>query len=864
MMARPRIYSQDFSVKTVLRAYSLRNCFTSKNLIDLGNKAISQIKLARQGYRIPPSYFIDFSFFDYFQDSKEVIPELIDLVNSSELGQQLSIRSSSNVEDSVHSSFAGFFITSLQVPNNHTSVKDAIAECYHSFSHSRYKELSGIKLGIIVQMMIEPKISGILFTDSPQNPLTNKYRIEYCLGRGDKLTGGLLTGDAIVLDKASGKIIQQEGNLHFSQRELLNLWQIAVKIEKRFRFPQDVEFVISKDNQKIYLLQSRPITAFSFTPEYVIQEERKKIHESFTKTFEHYHEYPIFSSNNISELFPSATPLGFSIFQHIFAGTAIKTGAINAGRKILGYEPISKQEQTKLFLTIGDQPRVNLLIDALTYRLQGIRRKHYQEKAVSRFLNSMRSNEEMANYPEDGVYQQTPSINECIEYFDKNGTKYFKRYKTFLQEMHTKKIPAFLKTVAVKLKRNENKFQTELNFLLKSTQRMKFIDIKHKLNEYVDYLRRNLCVQYVIVARIAFLSTFITKKELNRICQDNLFGLNFHRENNEPLHNTTSKILDCLLAYENCPSHFKIPNQSEVIDKVKEGEIDIHEFLEIFGHIGPLDIMQPRLIETDTKVLESLFNAPAIKPQKQDSSELVDAVSFYENCRLLNPVELDVLKKWINYAKTFMVLRERFKFEFLKVIYLIKRLLIILQKKIDFNDLIYYLQYDEVLLLDNTSEAQYRLVAMHRKAYHATCSLLKVKNVIKSTGDESVNRAHTSTDVSDRSYKLVLGKTIHFGTAEGYCLIATNTQEYYEKLIQYREEGIEDIIGIFKGLELSYCRLEELSGIVTENGGHLAHAATIAREHNIPYISNVPIDRFQDYYYVILDTTNNQVIYREP
>jgi phosphoenolpyruvate-protein kinase (PTS system EI component) len=66
---------------------------------------------------------------------------------------------------------------------------------------------------------------------------------------------------------------------------------------------------------------------------------------------------------------------------------------------------------------------------------------------------------------------------------------------------------------------------------------------------------------------------------------------------------------------------------------------------------------------------------------------------------------------------------------------------------------------------------------------------------------------------------------------------------------------------VFKGVELSYFNLGALAGFTTENGGFLSHAATIAREFKIPYITGISFEELEDGIYVILDTENEQVIY---
>jgi phosphohistidine swiveling domain-containing protein len=605
--------------------------------------------------------------------------------------------------------------------------------------------------------------------------------------------------------------------------------------------------------------------AFSYTPEYIIQSENQKIQQKFTDYFKNYNELPVLSSSNISELFPNPTPLGFSIFNTVFAGNKRKQGAINAGRRTLGYAPISKKEQTELFLAIGHQARMNLLIDALTYRLPDVDRNLYLRNAVKRFMAIMREDEEKANYPEGDVYIQTPNLKECEEYFGLYGPLYLKRYAEFLRLLQKQKIPAILKKVPSKFKRNDDYYRHESAFLASTIKRMKTDEIIQKLEEYVEYLRKDICVLYVIIARIGFLSTFLIKKELKDSLNNDLICL-FDDDGSGSQKrdaNFVDKAFNALLTREECPEDYKKPDQRDFIHRDEHGEIDMDYFLKHYGHIGSLDIKEPRFNELSLEILITLLQTQDSESSKSEPEKSIKIEEFYDNYKTLEPRKTNDFKQWVKYASMFMALRERGKFEFLKVLYLIKKLVIELQLKTNLNDLVYYLELEELISLDKKNLPIRRLRALQRKAYHEASSRLRISNVIKDSNAENLSKQSSITVMGHQNYKEVKGNTIHYGDAEGISLIARSTQEYYEKLVEYRGRGVKDIIGIFKAIELSYCNLNELSGIVTENGGYLAHAATIAREYNIPYISDIPIGYFRDGYYVILDTNNHKVIYRE-
>ena len=77
-------------------------------------------------------------------------------------------------------------------------------------------------------------------------------------GLGDKLVSGEVTPNTYFIDKKSLKIINNILKFSFKKSLITKLSQTALEIEKLYKFPQDIEFCIK--NEKIFILQSRPIT----------------------------------------------------------------------------------------------------------------------------------------------------------------------------------------------------------------------------------------------------------------------------------------------------------------------------------------------------------------------------------------------------------------------------------------------------------------------------------------------------------------------------------------------------------------------------------------------------------------------------
>ena len=204
----------------------------------------------------------------------------------------ISVRSSAHDEDSALHSFAGQLSSFLYISDFQNALA-AIKECWASAYSERslhYRtinklELKNIKVSVVLQEMIDPDISGVLFTCNPVNGNNDQIFINSVYGVGEGLVSGLLDADTYVISKIAGvmlektivekakKLIRDNSNQRclevdvenslqnadsLSSNEIKKIHAIAAKIELFYGRPQDVEWAI-KDGE-LYILQSRPVT----------------------------------------------------------------------------------------------------------------------------------------------------------------------------------------------------------------------------------------------------------------------------------------------------------------------------------------------------------------------------------------------------------------------------------------------------------------------------------------------------------------------------------------------------------------------------------------------------------------------------
>ena len=265
-----------------------------------------------------------------------------------------AVRSNFSSEDSGEHSFAGQFLTRLNVKRE--KVEEAVQEVFASYAGSLdYKERANrgkaeydLKqqgkaeqnenterqenaeqqedieqkkadlLGetVLIQEMLFPEKSGVLFTKNPKGILSEMVVV---LGQG--------LGDKVVEDQENvltyhyfpGECLYQEGQgtvIGLDEDELKTLFSLGEEIEQLFQKPMDIEFAIEKG--KIYILQAREITTLDM-------------------------QLPvrILDNSNISESFPGiCLPLSESFAGEMYSGIFTSLGRRFLGKKVSSYEEL--------------------------------------------------------------------------------------------------------------------------------------------------------------------------------------------------------------------------------------------------------------------------------------------------------------------------------------------------------------------------------------------------------------------------------------------------------------------------------------------------------------------------------------------
>lgn len=235
-----------------------------KNILEItdlsfGGKALGLKKLTEFNVPVPPAYAINHEFINKILiKDKRSIAQLEKILKDFDKTTTFAIRSSASNEDGIKKSFAGMYESVLNVPNNITSVLNAIQKVNNSAFSNRIssynKELS--QMNIVLQKMINPKIAGVCFTNAIDIDGKNSIYVEYVEGIGETLVSGKKTAKNIVISLEDYSFRCEDENI----REVFKDFVEKMKnIRKQTNASLDIEWCID-DAGKVYFVQARPIT----------------------------------------------------------------------------------------------------------------------------------------------------------------------------------------------------------------------------------------------------------------------------------------------------------------------------------------------------------------------------------------------------------------------------------------------------------------------------------------------------------------------------------------------------------------------------------------------------------------------------
>ena len=223
---------------------------------------------------------------------------------------EVAVRSSAIAEDLSNASFAGQQDTYLNIKEN--NLIDSVKKCFASLFNARaisYRKrynigLCDIKISVAIQKMVRSDIgsSGVCFSIDPESGYDKAIVINSAFGLGELVVSGGIRPDEFILDKRVLKYIDKDPiimkkigdkktkiiynelyggikevdtnlieklNFSLTNNQAITLARYVLLLEENYsklfkkKIGIDVEWAIDGNDQKIYIIQTRPETIHS-------------------------------------------------------------------------------------------------------------------------------------------------------------------------------------------------------------------------------------------------------------------------------------------------------------------------------------------------------------------------------------------------------------------------------------------------------------------------------------------------------------------------------------------------------------------------------------------------------------------------
>jgi phosphohistidine swiveling domain-containing protein len=238
----------------------------------VGGKARGLVELCAMGLAVPPAFVIVGARADLF-------PEDLGERYAALGGGKVAVRSSALGEDGEQASFAGQYLTCLNVEGM-PALREAISDCVTSlhsaaadaYNHEQAHE-EDTAMCVLVQCMVEASAAGVVFSADPVSGRHDRMLIDVVAGLGEALVSGEVTPDHYELD-LNNEVISSEltgDTAILSAHQLQQLVQDARRAVAAHGAHLDMEWAIDTSGE-LHWLQARPITTlgcdlnYGYTP----------------------------------------------------------------------------------------------------------------------------------------------------------------------------------------------------------------------------------------------------------------------------------------------------------------------------------------------------------------------------------------------------------------------------------------------------------------------------------------------------------------------------------------------------------------------------------------------------------------------
>ncbi|QWG28762.1 phosphoenolpyruvate synthase [Bacillus mycoides] len=730
-----------------------------------------------------------------------------------------AVRSSATAEDLPYASFAGQQDTYLNIIGKE-AILQHVRKCWASLFTDRaviYRmqnvfEHSQVSICVVVQRMVFPQASGILFTADPITCNRKVLSIDASFGLGEALVSGLVSADnykvkegeiaekmtatkklAIYALKEGGTEtkqinLAQQKIQTLTEQQILQLAQIGRQIEAYFGCPQDIEWCLVNDT--FYVVQSRPITTLYPIPEANDQENHVYV-----------------SVGHQQMMTDPLKPLGMSLFQLTSFGPRFQAGGrlfVDVAQRLAS--PASRE---LLLNTIGNSEP--LIKDALTTVIERddfikLLPDDEKEKSLGKSMPPTSSQPQIENDP--------AIVMDLI----KNSQASIEELKQNIQTKSGLDV---------------------LDFILEDIQQLKKI-LFHPQSMAVLMAGMNA-------------SSWINEKMEQWLGEKNVADTLSQSVQN----NITSEmglalldVADVIRPYPEVIAYLQHIEDDSFLDELvkfeggDKAQDAIYAFLNKYGMrcSGEIDITKTRWSEKPTTIIPMILNnirdfetgagkrkfEAGLQEALKKEEELLERLQHLPDGKQ----KIEETKRMIRNIRNFIGYREYPKYGMINRYFIYKQALLkeaeqLLQNSI-INEIedIYYLTFEELHEVVCTNKLDYKVIN-NRKNEFKLYEKLTPPRVITSDGEIITGKYKRE----NLPVEAIVGLPVSSGVIEGRARVILNMED------ANLEDG--DIL-VTAFTDPGWTPLfVSIKGLVTEVGGLMTHGAVIAREYGLPAVVGV-------------------------
>lgn len=767
---------------------------------------------------------------------EHVEQEIVRAINKIGVDGYYAVRSSATAEDLAFASFAGQQDTYLNIKGE-KHILNAVRDCWASLFTDRailYRiqnkiEHEKVYMSVVVQKMVLPEVSGIMFTADPVSGHRGIVSIDASYGLGEALVSGLVSPDLYKFNKHSNqidsKIIAEKklaimpvegggtmkivitGDKSTSQvmddNHIKSLADLGMAIEKHYGYPQDIEWCMEKG--KLYIVQSRAITSLFPMPSPIPQDDALHAYVSF---------------NHFQVMTDPISPLGIDMLRLIFSFDKMATSTDEykfvksaAGRIYLDLSVLLQYKKLGKGFA-GFVKNADALISTALFELMSRpdfdSRIKKNKEAGTAFRNFMlpiifNAAKNVAYRKPEGTIEY---VNSYIAKRINKATEDINHSKQGIEKLEAiRKAASFRGDFKVLLPRLAPAI---ISFKALNALEEKLLGTSKYADEIVKGLEGNITTEMgLLVGDLADLvrkSTYLVKE--------------FENEDYLTLNDRINKL--------NGHDEFKKNFNSfmDIYDMRAAGEIDIAKDRWI-ENPEPLAIAIMSIVKTSEEGIHRKEYSETIARAEQAAKELIIEVEAKHG-----KLKGKVVRRLIRVVRNFMPVREHPKYLIMKLILIFKKAFleeakILVQKgHLEEEKDIFYVSFWESYKSIQNNESLIDLVQLRKEEYQHFRKL-SAPRVITSEG-EIIKASYKRDNLPEGA---LAGMPVSSGVIEGIArVIIDPTKATINKgeilVAPFTDPGWTPLF-------------INAAGLVMEIGGLLTHGTVVAREYGIPAVVGI-------------------------